>query len=427
MAEEVLDLLGKLPGLTVVARTSSFQFKRTNEDVRAIASQLGVRNIVEGSVRRSGPRIRVTAQLIDAQSGMNRWSETYDREYEDVLLLQSQIAGQIARELQIATGAADRGSTGRLQNAEAYTLYLRGRSALDRGDRARLAQAQRYFEQAIALDPSWPRAAEALAWTHVMQIQYQFVPSRSGWQQARHAAERALAINSTSAAAHAVLGLVHALEEFNWDAADSELNLALQADPNNTDTLLLSANVLLARGQLQNAIQRVDTALAIDPLNPELIEGHAIFLYYSGDLAAAESEIRRCLEVSPTYYYAHFMLGQILLARGERDAALRETEKEAPDSGRDLGLAVVNHALRNQTESDAAIARLTRQRGELWPYAVAQAHAYRAERQQALDWLDKAYEARDSDLQFVLNDPLLESVRRDSRFKDLLRRMHLPG
>src|SRR5262249_14978451 len=105
----------------------------------------------------------------------------------------------------------------------------------------------------------------------------------------------------------------------------------------------------------------------------------------------------------------------------------RETEKETPDSGRDLGLAVVNYALRNQTESDAAIARLTRQRGELWPYAVAQAHAYRAERKQALDWLDKAYEARDSDLQFVLNDPLLDSVRGDSRFKDLLRRMHLPA
>jgi TolB-like protein/Tfp pilus assembly protein PilF len=426
MAEEVLDLLGKLPGLTVVARTSSFQFKRTNEDVRAIASKLGVRNVVEGSVRRSGSRVRVTAQLIDAQSGTQRWSETYDREYEDVLLLQSQIASEIARELQIATGAGDAGATARLQNAEAYTLYLRGRSALDRGDRARLAQAQRYFEQAIALDPSWPQPAEALAWTHVMQIQYQLIPSRSGWKQARQAAERALAINSTSAAAHAVLGLVHALEEFNWDAADSELSLALQSDPNNTDTLLLSANVLLARGQLQNAIQRVDAALAIDPLNPELVESHALFMYYSGDLAAAESEIRRCLAISPTYDYARFLLGQVLLARGERDAALRETQQETLDGGRDLGFAVIYRALRNEAESDAAIVRLARQRGELWPYAVAQAHAYRAERKQALDWLDKAYEARDSDLQFVLNDPLLESVRGDSRFNDLLRRMHLP-
>jgi TolB-like protein len=213
MAEEVLGLLGKLPGHTVIARTSSFQFKSTNEDVRAIASKLGVRNVVEGSVRRSGPRIRVTAQLIDAQSGTQRWSETYDREY--VLRLQSQIASEIARELQIATGAADTGSTARLQNAEAYTLYLRGRSALDRGDRARLAQAQRYFEQAITLAPSWPRAPEALAWTHVMQIQYQLVASRSGWQQARYAAEKALALNPASAPAHAVIGLLQALQEFD--------------------------------------------------------------------------------------------------------------------------------------------------------------------------------------------------------------------
>jgi tetratricopeptide (TPR) repeat protein len=161
-------------------------------------------------------------------------------------------------------------------------------------------------------------------------------------------------------------------------------------------------------------------------LNPELAASHAVFLYFSGDLAAAESEIRRCLEISPTYIYARFMLGQILLARGERDAALLETQHETPDGGRDLGLAVVNYALGKQTESDAAIARLTRQRGEFWPYAVAQAHAYRGERKQALDWLDRAYEARDSDLQFVPNDPLLESVRGDSRFKDLLRKMHLP-
>jgi len=426
MAEEVLDLLGKLPGLTVIARTSSFQFKGTNTDVRAIASKLGVRNVVEGSVRRSGPRIRVTAQLIDAQSGAHRWSETYDREYEDVLLLQSQIASEIARELQIATGAADTGSTARLQNTEAYTLYLRGRSALDRGDRARFAQAQRYFEQATTLAPSWPRAAEALAWTHVMQIQYEFVASRTGWQQARHAAETALALNPASAAAHAVVGLLHALQEFDWDAAEAEFNLALHADPNNIDTLLFSANALAARGQLLNAIQRVDTAIAIDPLNPELAESRAIFLYFSGDLVAAESEIRRCLEISPTYTYARFVLGQILLARGERDAALRETQQGNQDGERDLGLAVVNHALRKKMESDAAIARLTRQQGELWPYAVAAAHAYRGEREQALDWLDKAYQARDSDLQFVLNDPLLESVRGDSRFKDLLRKMHLP-
>jgi len=426
MAEEVRDLLGKLPGLTVIARTTSFQVKSTNEDVRVIASKLGVRNVVEGSVRRSGPRIRVTAQLIDAQSGTQRWSETYDREYEDVLLLQSQIASEIARELQIATGAADTGSTARLQNTEAYTLYLRGRSALDRGDRSRLAQAQRYFEQVITLAPNWPRAPEALAWTHVMQIQYQLVASRSGWRQARYAADKALALNPASATSHAVIGLLQALQEFDWDAAEAEFNLALHADPNNTDTLLFSANTLAARGQLQNAIQRIDSAIAIDPLNPELAESHAVFLYYSGDLAAAESEIRRCLEISPTYIYARFLLGQILLARGQRDAALRETEQETPDGGKDLGLAVVNYALRKQTESDAAIARLARQRGEFWAYAVAQAHAYRGEREQALDWLDKAYEARDSDLQFILNDPLLQLVRGDSRFKELLRKMHLP-
>ena len=234
-----------------------------------------------------------------------------------------------------------------------------------------------------------------------------------------------MALDPTSAAAHAVIGLLHALQEFDWDAAEAEFNLALHTDPNNTDTLIFSANALAARGQLQNAIQRIDIAVAFDPLNPEIAESRTIFLYFSGELAAAESEIRRCLEISPTYTYARFLLGQILLARGERDAALRETQQETPDGGRDLGLAVVNHALQKKVESDAAIARLTHQRGELWPYAVAEAHAYRGERKEALDWLDRAYEARDSDLQFAVNDPLLKGVRGDSRFKDLLRKMHV--
>ena len=425
MAEEILDLLAKTPTLKVIGRTSSFQFKGKTGDLRNIAVALGVSYVVEGSVRRNGDHIRVTAQLVDARSGAHRWSETYDRAFDDVLAVQSEIASAVARELQVATGASESASTARLHDAQAYTLYLRGRSALDRGDRTSVAQAKRYFEEALALDPNWARPAEALAWAHHIQVQYEFVPSREGWQQARLAAETALRIDPMSASGHAVLGQLYALEEHNWDRAQAEFATALRTDPNNVDALQLSANTLAALGRLREAIEREDEALTVDPLNPEALESRAIWSYFLGDLESAERDLRSCLTVSPAYTYAHFALGQVLLARGDKEGALRETWKEAPGD-RDLGLADIYFVLGNKRESDAAIARLTRQFGELKPYAVAQAHASRNEKQQALEWLDRAYDARDSDLQFVRNDPLLGSIRQDPRYKAFLRKMNLP-
>ena len=426
MAEEILDLLAKIPNLRVIGRTSSFQFKGKTGDLRTMAAALAVRYVVEGSVRRSGDHIRVTAQLVDAHSGTHRWSETYDRAFDDVLAVQSEIASTVARELQVATAATDLTSTARLHSAEAYTLYLRGRSALDRGDRVRLAQAQRYFEEASALDPSWSRPAEALAWAHVMQVEFQFVPSSEGWQEARHAAETALRIDPSSASAHAILGQLAALQEFQWARAEREFATALRIDPNNIAGLILSANTSMAQGRLRQAIQRDDAALTLDPLNPEALESRALWSYFLGDLDGAARDIRSCLAVSPTYTYAHFALGQILLAAGDKESALRETLKEVPDGGRDLGLAAIYFVLGNKLESDAAMERQQRQYADLWPYSVAQAHASRNEKEQALKWLDRAYDARDSDLQFVRNDPLLESIRQDPRYKAFLRKMNLP-
>ena len=426
MAEEILDLLAKIPTLKVIGRISSFQFKGTSGDIRNIAVALGVSYVVEGSVRRDGDHIRVTTQLVDARSGVHRWSETYDRAFDDVLAVQRDIASAVARELQVATGATESASTAPLHDAQAYTLYLRGRLALDRGDRTSVAQAKRYFEEAAALDPSWVRPAEALAWAHHIQVQYGFVPSREGWQQARLAAATALRIDPESASAHAVLGQLYALEEHNWERGQAEFATALRTDPNNVDALQLSANTLAALGRLREAIQREDEALTVDPLNPEALESRALWSYYLGDLESAERDLRSCLTVSPTYTYAHFALGQVLLARGDKEGALRETLKEAQQGDRDRGLAAIYFALGNKRESDAAIARLTRQSGELDPYAVAQAHGSRNEKEQALQWLDRAYEARDSDLQFVRNDPLLGSIRQDPRYKAFLRKMNLP-
>ena len=426
MAEEIVDLLIRIPHLRVIGHVSSFQFKGSDEDPRSIGDKLGVGYVVEGSVRTAGSRIRVAAQLIDAHSGVHKWSQTLDRDLGDVLAVQQEIASGIARALELAVGVDDAPERRHLQNPEAYLLYLRGRSALDRLDRDSLHEAQSDFEQAIALDPAFLPAAESLALAHVAQAANQFVPSRLAWEQARTAAEGALLIDPQSASAHGVLGLLHAQYEFDWDAAEAEFRKAFALNARSADTLDFAAQLAFSRGNRDEAMRRINASLSVDPLDPYTHQTQGWLRYLSGDLAGAEQALHRSLEISPTLSSSHLMLGEILLAGGRGEAALTEMAAETPDGGRYPGLAVVYFALGRRAESDRALAQAVREFGNLWPYGVAEAQAFRGEPDRAFEWLVKAYEARDPDLMFIKDDPLLGSLRGDPRYKAVLRRMNLP-
>jgi TolB-like protein/Flp pilus assembly protein TadD len=426
MAEEILDLLAKIPDLTVIGRTSSFQFKGRSEDLRLIGEKLRVAYVVEGSVRKAGPRIRVTAQLIDARTGSHIWSNSYDRDFGDVLTLQDEIATGITRALQLAVGADDTRPVRRLQNQEAYTLYLRGLSFLDSQHEEQLAQAKNYFEQALALDPSMLRAAEALALTYVASGLDENVPAPTAWQQAKAAAERALRIDSNSATAHAVLGFVHAYDEFDWKNAEAEFGKALSLNPRDPVTLYLAAGVAYARVQRIDALQRINGSLALDPLNPYAQQALGEMLLHSGDLAGAESALRQSLAISPSFDESHLFIAEILLLRGHPEAALAQVQAESAADAKVLGLVLVNHALGRHAESDAALVRLTRNSAVLWPYAIALAHAYRGEVNEAFEWMEKAYELRDAEFIFSIHaHPMFERLRGDPRYKELVRKMNL--
>jgi TolB-like protein/predicted Zn-dependent protease len=426
MAEEVLDLLAKMPALKVIGRTSSFQFKGKSEDLRTIGAKLGATNVVEGSVRKAGTRIRVTAQLIDAPSGAHRWSESYDRDFGDVLALQQEIATSIARSLQLTVGADDVRPLRRLPSAEAYTLYLRGRALQDRQQGIPLSQALDNFEQALALDPSFLGAAEAVAMTHIAQGLDGTTPPRLAWRQAREAAERALRIDSRSAPAHAVLGLVHAVEEFDWNAADAEFSQALAANPRDPVTLNYAARVAHARGKRDEALRRIGASLALDPLNPYALQTLGEMLYTIGDQPGADLAFRKSLAISPTSDGSHYALGRILLARGQLQAALKEMQAEVAIGSTESGLALVYHALGQKADSDAVLARVSRAEAGEWPYGVAVIYAYRGQRDKAFEWLEKDYELRDPDLlMFVRGDPELVQLRGDQRYTALLRRLNM--
>ena len=425
MAEEVVNRLTKVPGIRVIGRTACSQFKGKSEDLRRIGSVLGACFAVEGSVRRSGNRLRVTAQLIGTKDGSHLWSGSYDKDFDEVFKIQDQIAAGLVRALQVAVGV-DLPSRPILKSAVGYDLYLRGRHALDRLDKVGFESAAGYFEQALALDPTALRAAESLALVHIYIAEWGYAPPREGFERARASCEGVLKLDPNSGMAHAQLALIHAVYDWDWAAAVAKIQRALALDPRDPGILVTAGIIHLALGRLDEAAAFFNAASALDPLGAVSHGALATIYYRSGRLAEAEAEFRRALEISPTYLWAHWSLGTVLLTADRLDAALSQMQQATPDCGGDVGLAVVYHAMKRNAESDAALARATKIYAGRWAYGIAEAHAYRGEIDQAFTWLDRAYRQKDVVLYRIKGDPLLRNLEPDARYKTFLTKMKLP-
>jgi len=425
MAEEVVHLLARVPGIRVIGRSSSFQFKGKNEDLRTIGSVLGAAYVLEGSVRRSGNRLRVTVQLIGTQDGSHLWSGSYDKDFDEVLQIQDQIAASLVRALQVAVGV-DLPSRPILKSAPGYDLYQRGRHALDRFDKVGFESAAGYFEQALALDPTSIRAAESLALVHVYIAEWGHAPPREGFERARISCERVLKLHPTSGMAHGQLALIHSIYDWDWAAAVGKIQRALALDPRDPGILVTAAIIHLSLGRLDEAAAFYNAALALDPLGAISHAGLGTISYRMGRIPEAEARLRTAIEVSPTFLWAHWTLGTVLLAAGKLDAALAQMQQATSDGGADAGIALVYHAMKRKAESDAALVRAANAYAEHRAYVVAQVHAYRGEIEQALAWLDRAYRQKDVALYRVKGDPLLKNLEPDPRYKAFLHRMNLP-
>ena len=427
MAEEILDLLAKVPELTVIGRTSSFQFKNRTEDLRTIGARLKSAYVVEGSVRKAGERIRVTAQLIDTRSGTHVWSESYDRNFGDVLKLQDEIATSIARALRLTVEAHETHPLRSERAAQAYTLYLKGQLAADKFEVDSTREAQNSFEQALALDPTLVAAAEALAQVYIERGENEEdIGGREAWEHAKDAAEKALQLDTGSAIAHGVLGYTAGALNYDWATAESEFRKAFALNPNDPQMLANRAEICAMHGDYDEAVQRASASVAADPLNAGAYQVLGLILYLKGDYPHAESALRKSLSINPGIDVSHEYLGLIELVQGQRKEALKEFAADPESSVRDTGLALVNHALGKKAESDAALARVVHEAGAFWPYGIAFIHAYRGERDQAFEWLEKAYAARDVDLMFLQADPLLMPLHTDPRWSALMKKMNLP-
>jgi adenylate cyclase len=425
VAEEVLNQLAKTPGLKVIGRTSSFQFKGKAVDLRTIGTTLGAAYVLEGSVRQSGDRVRVTAQLLSTQDGTHRWSDTYDAKLDDVLKVQDDMAASLTRALEVTVGAAlktERGST----NPEAYDLYLRGLHALDITSKEGCEQAIELFNQALQVEPGSTRALVQLAWAHDCIGWGGWLIPGAGFAQAREVAVRVLKIYPNSADAHLALANADMIHDWDWAAAGREIQAAFTLAPPNSRALTIAGRLAAAQGHFEQATELLQQALARDPLDPHAYATFADVYLRSGRYAEAEAMSRRCLQIAPRIITGHYWLAIALLMQGRLQEALVETEREKPADGRDVGGAVILYAMHRLAEADAALRRAIEENQLYWPSGIARAYAFRGDRDQAMTWFEKALQARDADLVYTKGDPLLRNLVADPRYKAFLRKMNLP-
>ena len=425
MAEEIIDLLAKAPDLHVPARTSSFYFKGKQTKVADIARELNVANVLEGSVRKSGDRLRVTAQLVRADTSYHLWSQTYDRDLSDVFKVQDDIANAVVQALQITLmGGPLTRQRGGTENLEAYQLYLRALSADMQNNRAALEAERAYLDQAVKLDPNFGLAWSSLAWNVIVLTDDGIFPPKDGYERARRLAQHALQLSPDLADAHAALQYVHRTFDWDWAASADEARQALSVDPNNSMALMFSGMLSATLGHWDDADRQTRAALARDPLNPYAYANRGDALYCAGRFADSEAMYRKVVELSPHFFWAHSSLAMLLLAEGKREAALEMVQQGEDEGDRLLALAMVLQANGRNAEANEALKTLSEKYDV--PFWVAMTYAYRGDHDMALQWLDRAYKEKDANLVMLVSHPAFKNFANDWRYKAFLRKMNLP-
>jgi serine/threonine protein kinase/tetratricopeptide (TPR) repeat protein len=432
VSEELLNALAQIPGLRVTGRTSAFSFKGKNEDLRVIGQKLNVGAILEGSVRKSGKHLRITAQLVNAADGFHLWSETYDRTLDDIFAVQEDIARSVTGALRVAL-AVDKGtelrSRGGSDNVNAYNAYLQAeyffkRANWSKGD---LEKALGYYEQALALDPGY-----ALAWAGLGLIKSvvagygKLPPVDEGYRQAREALERALALDANLAEAHAGLATIKMMHDWDWAGMEAEYRQAIDLAPGNANTLGGAATAFGMLGRFEESVALFRRALEVDPLGAGNWILLGCTLLNAGGLEEAEGALKKGVELNPGYAGAFSFLGRVYLSEGRPEAALVEVQRETQRVWRIQGLALVNHALGRKKEADAALVELIEGFQNDWAVQIAEAYAFRGEPDRAFEWLDRAFVQHEPGLLWVKTSSSFRSLKSDPRYAAFLNRMGLP-
>ena len=421
ISEEILDALAKVEGLRVVARTSSFSFKAKNADVAEIAQKLNVQNILEGSLRREGNRIRITAQLVNAHDGFHIWSDTFERELGGVFAVQDEITRSIVDALKIKFAVTLPPRTG--QNTEAYDLYLQGLYLSNKSDEENLRKSLNLFQRALDKDPTLSRA-----WVGIAKVWFwladAYVKPLEAYQAVESAATKALELNENDAEAHAYLSEAKRVLHWDWKTGERELQRAVEIDPNSAMAHLLFAHHRLCSGDLAGGQIELDEAKRLDPLSPLISDHQAVLFLYSDRLDGAVAAAKRTLTIDPNYNYLEPTLARVYREQGKLEDALALYLKAQQGTHEpNAGLAIAYARLGRITEAQRMLQQLIDKanRGYVAGEQIACVFVALDNHDEAFRWLNRAVDEHSGNVITIHRE--LRPLYSDSRFPLLLRRM----
>jgi len=426
LSEELLNLLAKIPELKVIGRTSSFAFKGKNEDLRSIAQKLGVAHLLEGSVRKDGNKIRVTAQLIKASDGSQLWRDSYDRDLKGIFQLQDEIAKIVVQQLKLKLLETTSVKVSGTENVEAYNLILQGNYAFDKLDKENVAKAVDFYTQAIAIDSTNARAWGKLANAISRQAWQNYIDRIAGREKARIAAMKSIELNKNLAIGYLELGDLKLYQDFDWKGAEESYQKALSLEPENPDVLYsIGGGLYFAIGRWKESIELMKKCIELDPLRPIGHLNLGNILTHAGRPEEAIAYFKKTLDLNPQFQRAHMYLGRNYLLLGKTELALKEMQQENLEVFRTFGMALAYHAMGKKKEADDALKDFTDRFQNDWNYLLAELYAYRGEKDKAFMWLENAYDKKDGWLVFLKGDPLLKNLKDDIGYKTFMKKMNL--
>jgi TolB-like protein/Tfp pilus assembly protein PilF len=433
MAEEIINALAKIDGLSVASRSAAFQFKGPAHDIRGVGESLNVDTVLEGSVRTAGERLRITTQLVNVEDGYHRWSERFDRQREDILDIQDEISESVAAALRVRlVGSREPAQRRHSSNIEAYHLYLKGQHNWYRREKDSLQKAARFFEAAASEDPSYALAHTGVANAYT-SLAYYGLQRDIAYPKAKAAVEKARSINADLTEVHAAAGMMRFWLEWDWDGSERSFKRSISIDPEYVLVRSWYSFLLDALRRHDEALEMAESARNLDPLSAYANTSLGFCLLRRGEYEEAVRAAEMALEMEPDFLYAHWVLGGAYSLGSRHDEAISVLERAVTLSGRASyylsWLARACGAAGDKTRAMTIIGELEdRSRTDFVPAAfLAWAYAGLPDPQQTFAWLERAFAERGSQLNITGANPLLDSVSSDARFSRLLDRMRLPG